>query len=99
MGLSYMINNKLKLDVNKLIVLATQQNINLKLYKKRNQFKNSAGIIWDFDVTGGKIKRVCITGFSNSNIKSANIYHGESSKNGIDFKTESELIEFMKQYN
>ena len=77
-------------NTSKLKSLARKKRINLKLVSKR---KN----IWDFDVSGGNIHRLKIA--SDRNGQNANIYYGDSSKSGINFRNEKELVEFMEQYN
>lgn len=76
--------------VSKLKSLAKKKGMNLKLISKR---KN----IWDFDVSGGDVSRVKIV--QDRSGANANVYYGSSSKSGIDFKTEKELVDFMEEYN
>jgi len=77
-------------NTQKLIFLAKKEGMELKLVSRR-------GNIWDFDVSGGNINRVKIA--QDKTGANANIYYGESSKSGINFKREEDLINFMREYN
>ena len=77
-------------NTQKLIFLAKKEGMELKLVLKR-------GNIWDFDVSGGNINRLKIV--RNKTGANANIYYGESSKSGIGFKREEDLINFIREYN
>lgn len=56
-----------------------------------------SGTIWDFDVSGGDVSRVVVA--KNRLGMSANVFSGQSSKNGIDFKSENQLVDFMASLN
>ena len=85
-------------NANKLKILAKKKGMNLTLYKRRKQ-SSGTGVIWDFNVEGGRIHRVKIAEYRNPLGRNANVYYGESSKSGTEFKTESELVKFMQKYN
>lgn len=85
-------------DTTKIKKLAKAKGMNLILVKKRKQL-SGVGVIWDFDVSGGRITRLAIAEYRHPRNSSANIYYDDSSKTGIDFKTESELVRYMEKYN
>lgn len=85
-------------NITELTKLANKKGMILKLHEKRKQLSGT-GVIWDLDVGNGCVTRVKIAEYRNPLSRSANVYFNQSSKRGIDFKTESELVRFMHKYN
>lgn len=84
-------------NIQKLKKLARKKDIKLTLVERRKQL-SGVGVIWDFDVSGGRINRLKIVESRKPTQKHANIYYGQSSKSGTEFKTEAELLKFMEKY-
>jgi len=79
--------------------LAKEEGIKVSVFEIRKQMSNSGRLI-DFDVEDNKITRVSIATPTSKRDRGncANIYFNESSKNGLDFKNEKELVNALTKY-
>ena len=85
-------------DVARLTKLAKKKGMIFKLHERRKQM-TGRGVIWDLDVSGGRVKRVKIAEYRNPLSRSACVYFHQFPKGCIDFETESELVKFMYKHN
>jgi hypothetical protein len=88
---------KKMVNVGLLKILGKKYGMTISLHERRNQLTGK-GVIWDFDVKGGKINRIKIVD-SQGKEGNVNIYFDNSQKINLDFNNEKDLIDYMREYN
>ena len=82
-----------EIDVPEMTKTAKKHGFKIKLDSKR---KVGSSYVWDFDVLNNKVNRIKIAN-AGGKADMANVYSGESTKNGIVFKNYDDLFSQMKK--
>lgn len=81
------------IDAPEMAKVAKKHGFKIKLDSKR---KVGSAYVWDFDVLNNKINRIKISN-AGGKADTANVYSGESTKNGVVFKNYEDLFSQIKK--